>query len=129
MGWKEDREKEQREAEEAAEKQSMEDVEKELLEAEESETLKGFKARREAEANRIKNYLDSRYYFVVCFNNRDQMNEALEKIGFPENSLYVEGHDFMRNIGKPLETPDMQRQRLTNPNKDYVSRARGYKEK
>ena len=127
MGWKEDREREAREAKEAEETSKpkpMEEVEKELLEAEESETLKGFKARREAESNRLQSYLDSRFYYVVCFNNREQMNESLQKIGLPENTLYVDGHVFMKLVGQIMENPDLPRQRMNAPNKDWANRSR-----
>ena len=123
--WKEEREAERLAREEAERKErlTLPEVEAEMRDQVESANLAAFKARRERDSALTGVYTDARFYFVVCFNTHDQMNEALAKLNFPANSLYLDGHDMMREVGRPIESPDIAPQRIRVFNKDYTDRA------
>lgn len=79
----------------------------------------GFKERMRKENKRTATVLDAGYYFVVCFNNREQLNEACEALDFDKTSLYFDGKDFMRAIKRCQRKPDLEFPNTRKIDKDF----------
>lgn len=58
-----------------------------------------FKARAMAEAARVKAVTDSEYWFCMCFQNREQVEEFLRQTGWgKEDAKYVDGVNVARSL-------------------------------
>ena len=122
--WKEAREAELKQQQEAEEKVTLEETENAFNEiTEESELLRKFKERHEKEAERVKNVTDSRYYFVVCFSNNAQLEEFCQRYDIKPNQLYVDGRELSRKIGRALKQPDTVFHKYNTGSEDYRKRA------
>lgn len=122
--WKEQREAEKQAAQEVEEKVTLEQSEKDFHEiVEESELLKKFKERHEKESKRRQGVTDSRYYFVVCFSNNEQLVEFCDKFKLRSEQLYMDGKEFSKKVGKALDAPDTQFPRYHTAGADYAKRA------
>lgn len=66
----------------------------------------GFIARAKQENARREKATDSEYWFCVCFQSRDQVEEFLKKSGWAKpNVKYIDGQQVAKAIGVKL-TPD-----------------------
>lgn len=89
-----------------------EDYSKESLldecEKEQSEVLDGFKARQDAEQDRLVNTIDSEYWFAVCFLNREQKDRFLEALGLDGlGDKYLDGLEVAKRMKVPLPVAPM----------------------
>ena len=97
------------------------DIESECLE-EVNEVINEFSAKAKAETDRFKQNTDANYFTVLTFNNSEQLDEFLNKVGLtPSDKQYIDGIALCKKIGidittKSLKTPSSFKvnKRLTN---------------
>ena len=83
-----------------------------------------FRDRAAREQRRVVDVCDSNYYVVVCFSNREQLDEFCASIGLNADEIYMDGRDFAKKINRALKTPDTIFPKIQPFNRDYVRRAR-----
>lgn len=84
---------------------------------------KEFRERNEQEQKRFKDVCDSNYYFTVCFQNREQLNEFCDMVGLDSEELYFDGREFAKKIGRILKSPDSEFPKTQAFSKDWTNRA------
>jgi len=68
-----------------------------------SETLKGFKARAKAEADRFKIATDTEYWACLCFQTREQKEFFLKALSLIDiGDKYLDGQEVARVLGVEL---------------------------
>lgn len=68
--------------------------------AEMTELVRQIKAEKRAQYDRFRVGRDPRYYVVVCFQSHDQMEEAVQKLGWDVRwGRFVNGLDVCRQLG------------------------------
>lgn len=68
-----------------------------------SETLKGFKARAKAEAERFKVATDTEYWACLCFQTREQKEHFLKALSLISiGDKYLDGQEVARVLGVEL---------------------------
>ena len=69
------------------------------------------------------------FWFCVYFNTDEQKEEFCQSIGLEKNIRYLNGKEFAKAIGKPLNTPNFDFGKEKAPVKEFKDRARPiYKE-
>ena len=85
-------------------------------------TIKGLDA---ASANRRMDEADSEYWFCVCFMNRAQKNEFLQKIGLWDlGDKYLRGSEVAAALGIEIEAPGIDERERKAPSARLVAFAR-----
>ena len=65
-------------------------------------------SKRKAESQLMKNNTDANYFTCIYFNNTNQLEEFLSKIGYsPKDKQYINGIDFATHLGLEIDTPSM----------------------
>lgn len=67
------------------------------------------------------------YWFAVYFTNDMQKQECLDKLGFNQFDKFINGKQFMRAVGKALESPDFDFGEEKRPVPEYSEIARPIK--
>lgn len=95
------------------------DIEKDCLE--EVAEVTEFSKKAKAEQDRFKQNVDANYFTVVTFNNSDQLNEFLNKVGLtPSDKQYISGKALAAKLGIEITTPDRQAPGSFKVNKNLV---------
>ena len=85
-----------------------------------SNKMKGQMARLEAVTS-------EGYWFAVYFTNDTQKQECLDKLGFNQFDKFINGRQFMKAIGKAMESPDFDFGEEKKPVPEYSDIARPVK--
>ena len=74
-------------------------------------------------ARRIKRFADSdtEYWCCICFQNRDQREELMRRLGIAPDEKYIDGREFAKAIKRALKTPDMEMKRTKPFDRDYMA--------
>lgn len=69
------------------------------------ELAKGFRERRDKEAERFKNATDSEYWFAVCFRTRADKERFINAVDSTTRigDKYIDGHALAKSLGIDLE--------------------------
>lgn len=83
------------------------DIEKESLE--EVNEVSEFSKKAKAENDLFKANTDANYFTVITFNNPDQLDEFLNKVGLtPSDKQYIDGNALAKKLGIEITTPNRQ---------------------
>ena len=122
--WKQLQEEDTAPVQDTEKTESLESIEKSFKDAlNTDELLKSFAERREKESGRMTDIVDTNYYFVVCFNNMNQLVEFCETFNLNPDEIYMDGRDFARRVNRELQEPDIELPRTQPLNKDYFARS------
>lgn len=122
--WKKLQEENVSPAQETDQPESLESVEQSFKDAlDTDDLLKSFAERRDKERGRMADVVDTNYYFVVCFNNMNQLVEFCDTFGLNPDEIYMDGKDFARRVNRELSEPDIELPKTQPINKDYLIRS------
>ena len=88
---------------------------------EELQEVSEFSKKAKAEQDRFKQNVDANYFTVLTFNNSDQLDEFLNKLGLtPSDKQYISGKALAKKLGIEITTPDRQAPGTFKVNKGLV---------
>ena len=65
---------------------------------------KGFRARRDQEAKRVRNATDSEFWLALCFRDRASKDAFIAAMGMGRlGDKYVDGHELAKLLGVDIE--------------------------
>lgn len=114
-------------SEEAAGEDSPEATGKRVL----NEVEAAFKARAQAEQKRMEEAVDSEFWICLVFQTRAQKDQFLERAGVDAAILgdkYIEGPDFARAIGRPVDPVKVRYNNSDKLDRRLVEMSRGLDE-
>jgi len=91
-----------------------------------SKALTGFKERAKREDQRFTDATDSEYWIAIVFQNREQKEEFIKKIGFDierDNDKYMDGIEVAEKLNIKLETPVPQLPHYRAFDREYIDMA------
>lgn len=81
------------------------DIEQDALE--EVDEISAFSKKAKAESEMFKGNTDANYFSVITFNNSDQLDEFLNKVGLtPSDKQYIDGVALAKKLGIEITTPN-----------------------
>jgi hypothetical protein len=81
------------------------DVQQDSLE--EIEAISAFSKSRSSEKDLFKANTDANYFTVITFNNSDQLDEFIQKLGIKvEDKQYINGNALAKKLGIEITTPN-----------------------